>query len=367
MRTKAAGEMTGTAPSPSRLSNVTPAARVGQGLALRRPLRPSRALHTPRGGALLAVLWLSAALSAIAFSVATTIRAETDRAATTVDTLRAYYLATGAIERALLYMEWAPFATEPDGRSRYYNRDTPRLQFDFPEGVATVDVIPEGSKINVNSATAEELFRLVVALGAEPERARDISLAIIDWRTARPPEAPPSEFDAYYLGLVPSFRAQHASFQEIEEVLHVKGMTPELFYGSYARDEEGRLAARPGFRDCATVYGGGAMNVNAVQPAALAAIGIPPETIAAILEARRHDFIRDDQQLAAIGQGAPGFERLSTASGSIVTLRATARLRRQDGGVSPEGRSVAAVVKLGPRPSAERYHVLRWYDNAWVQ
>ena len=47
-------------------------------------------------------------------------------------------------------------------------------------------------------------------------------------------------FDQYYLSLTPSFRARHASFEEIEELLVVKGMTPDLYYGTYDRD-----AARP--------------------------------------------------------------------------------------------------------------------------
>ena len=50
--------------------------------------------HGDRGSALLAVLWLSAALAAIAFSVSTTVRAETDRVSTAADGLRASYLRT---------------------------------------------------------------------------------------------------------------------------------------------------------------------------------------------------------------------------------------------------------------------------------
>ena len=53
-----------------------------------------------RGSALLAVIWLTAALSAIAFTVANTVRAETERTSTEVDSLKAYYLATGAIDEA---------------------------------------------------------------------------------------------------------------------------------------------------------------------------------------------------------------------------------------------------------------------------
>src|ERR1035438_195821 len=58
---------------------------------------PSPACSNRRGSALLAVLWLTAALSAIAFSVATTVRSETERTSTAIDSVRAYYLATGAI------------------------------------------------------------------------------------------------------------------------------------------------------------------------------------------------------------------------------------------------------------------------------
>ena len=78
---------------------------------------------------MLAVLWLSAALSAIAFSLAHTVRGEIDRTATAMDGVKTYYLATGAIERTLLYMQWgAPF----------YTPGTPSFRFSFPSGEAVV-------------------------------------------------------------------------------------------------------------------------------------------------------------------------------------------------------------------------------------
>ena len=66
------------------------------------------ALHSGgrRGGALLAVLWLSAALAAIAFSAAQTVRAERDRTANLVDGTRAALLASSGVERGLLYLQW---------------------------------------------------------------------------------------------------------------------------------------------------------------------------------------------------------------------------------------------------------------------
>ena len=46
------------------------------------------------------VLWISAALAAVAFSLANTVRGETDRTSTQLDEVRGYYLAAGAVDRA---------------------------------------------------------------------------------------------------------------------------------------------------------------------------------------------------------------------------------------------------------------------------
>src|SRR5687767_15148567 len=164
-------------------------------LGSRHPLPAVRA--TSRGGALLAVLWLSAALSAIAFTVANTVRGETERTATAADGVRAYYLAAGAVERATLYLLWGPHLRHPDGSPRFYDPGSPLLRMQFPAGEAEVEVIPEASRFNVNIATAEDLFRLLAALGAEPERAREIAMGIVDWRTPFPQGFSP--FDQYYL------------------------------------------------------------------------------------------------------------------------------------------------------------------------
>jgi len=318
------------------------------------------------GSALLTVLWLSAALSAIAFSLASSVRGETERTAAALDGVRSYYLATGAIERTLLYMQWGPAYRLPDGSSRYYSPGTPRLSFAFPSGEAVVEVIPEASKVNINVAPPEDLFSLLVNLGAEPERAREVALGIVDWRSPAP-QAAPTPFDQYYLSLVPSFRSRHASFEEIEEVLLIQGMTPELFYGTYERDPQGRLLPRGGLKDCITVYGAsGQFDVNTAEPAVLAAAGLNPDLVTAIVENRRRMPFHNQGELAGfLGGAGPALQRLRVGGNTIYTLRATARLRVAGGGLSDQRRSVAALVKLAPYGFPEPYHVLRWYDSDW--
>ena len=315
-----------------------------------------------KGSALLAVLWVSAALAAIGFSLASTVRSETDRASTAVDGLRAYYLASGAIYRATYELLWS---VNNQGK-RLIPRGSTQVDYAFPTGNVRVELLPEQGKLDVNQTPPEELYRLGVALGLDPERAREIALAIVDWRG--PPTA--GGFDEYYGSFTPSFRARHTSFEEIEELLLVKGVTPDIYYGTYVSNPEGAgtgLLARQGLVDCLSVYGSrGAVDANTAVPAVLAAIGLSPDVVSALVARRRiepftggtlADFLR------AYGVASP---RLRLEGNSIVTMRATARLRLPDGKLSDLGRTVAAQVKYMPPGLYDApIHILRWYDTAW--
>ena len=131
-----------------------------------------------RGSALLAVLWISAALAVIAFSLSTTVRGETERVETTVDSLRSYYLASGAIERAAVELLWS---VQNPGKRPIPARST-AIDYTFPSGMAHVEIVPETAKLNVNRAPVEQLYRLMAARGVEEERARVIALSIDEAR-----------------------------------------------------------------------------------------------------------------------------------------------------------------------------------------
>jgi general secretion pathway protein K len=318
-----------------------------------------------RGAALLTVLWLAAALSAIALTLANTVRGETERSSTDADGLKAYYLAAGAIDRMLVYIQSAPAFPGPDGKPRYQEA-TRVLQLDFPTGVVRAEFIPENSKLNVNTAPANELTNLILALGVDPAQAQAIVAGILDWRGGTPGGSF-SEFDQYYMSLSPSFRARHASFQEIEELLLVRGITPDLFYGSYSQDAEGRLIPHQGLRECLSVFGSiGGLDVNTVAPEVMQAVGITHDTAAAIVALRRLAPIHDLGQLAPFGDGGKGMARLAMIGGPVMTLRATAQLRLSNGKLSDLHRTVSAMVKLVGPDWNPPFHIMRWYDNAAI-
>jgi general secretion pathway protein K len=331
-------------------------------------MRRARKQQRVKGSALLAVLWLSAALAAISFSVASSVRGETERVATSEEDVRAAYIASGAVERAILHMQWAQSSSAPDGSNPYYTVGQPRMMLDFPEAQAVVDVIAEASKIDINYAPVELLAHLMLVLGAEPERAEQIALAIADWREPSP-KAGPSGLDQFYLSLQPSFRARHASIEDVEELLSVQGMTPDLFYGTWVRQagESGsRLVPRGGARECLSPFGGrDRYEVNTVPPAVLLAAGASPEEVQALVNRRNAAPISRQQDLAAMTQSSPNLaNHLSISSHNVYTFRATVRLRRQDGSLSDMKRSVSALVRFfRPGNRVETFRILRWYDR----
>ena len=329
--------------------------------------------RTSNGSALLAVLWLSAALAAVAFSVAMTVRGETERVATSEEDVRAYYLAQGAIQRAVLHVQWSESAPQP-GADPYFVTGQPRMDFRFPNGDALVEIIPETSKLSLNAAQGDALAALLLNLGANPDQAVAVAAGVIDWRTPHAANEL-TDFDQLYLSLQPSFRAPHASFQEVEELLNIPGVTPDLFYGTWVRQgdpEQSRLVSREGLRDCVSPFGStDRFDANTVRPAVLAAVGVAPDDIQALVERRRIAPFLRQQDLTDFAQGSPNLlNHLSITSHTIYTFRATATLRRPDGSLSDLKRIVSATVKLLPSRSgllpghdSDSFHILRWYDR----
>ena len=238
----------------------------------------------------------------------------------------------------------------------------------FPSGDAIVELIPESAKLGINTASPDDLLRVVTTVTGDPNRANEIVAGIIDWRS---PASAPSAFDQFYLSLAPTFHARHSSFEEIEELLQVRGMTPEVFYGNYipnlTGDPNGRMFATGGLRDCLSVWGGnGPFDINTASPALMIAMGMPPEAAAQIVARRALQPFKNLGEAAEIGIPTP---RLRLGGNLIWTLRASARLRRPDNSPSEVVRTSAAVVKLVDEklyPYAP-VHILRWYEDAWSQ
>jgi general secretion pathway protein K len=313
------------------------------------------------------VMWVSAALAAIGFSLASTVRGEIERTGTAVDGLRSYFLAIGGVQRGTLELLWSVQSPE----KRLIPRGSTVLDYQFPSGMVRLEILPEAGKLDVNTIPPVELVRLLIALGEPQGQAQAIAMAIEDWRGTG---SGGGAMDAFYRSQVPSFRSPRASFQEIEELLLVRGVTPDLFYGTYAATEAAddpglsgpRLMRRGGLADCLSVYGArDRVDANTAPPAVLAAVGLSPAAIMALVQRRALSPLKESELAGFMGGFGAPIHRLRVEGYSIVTMRATAQLRMPNGQLSDLKRTVGAQIKYGQKGSKSAYDVLRWYDTAW--
>lgn len=307
------------------------------------------------GSALIAVMWFSAALSAIAFSLSMTVRTELDRAALNVDSTRAYFLAQGAIEIAAKRILDGE-RKEETFEDQSFVQGQRSMTIAFPGGAAKVEIIGDGGKLSIHNVRPEVLARLLVASGADVDRAISIAGEVV--RRRRYPSSATYEPEEF-LSPISSLSLSRSSFQQLEELLAVPGITPELFYGNFIGDGGGSLVHLEGLFHQFTMRGSGSVDVNYASPTMFEVAGLLPEEIDGILRIRstRPLFQRDFPDLAAHSRGlSMGFGRRE----SRFTLWATAQLAN--------GRARRTVGAKIIRPAYPRvpvpfgFQIVRWFD-----
>ena len=150
------------------------------------------------------------------------------------------------------------------------------------------------------------------------------------------------------------------SFLQLEDLLTVSGMTPDIYYGWWQRDEEGRLVERGGVARHLTLLEGGTLNVNYASEAALRAAGVPEQEAGALIEARERGPLKG-VGLASLGPEAarlPGGVPLGSGGSQAYTVRATAQLNGR-----PVRRTVAALIRFARDRSEPPIGVVRWYHT----
>jgi competence ComEA-like helix-hairpin-helix protein len=206
-----------------------------------------------RGSILVGLLWCLALLGLVVIGVLHTARMELIVARNHDDRLQAHYLALAGIEKAkaLLYQD----AGERRRSSRNHSgelEDAPQHFRDVPlgrglfrvlrgghaeEGEAVVfGVEDEASRLNLNTASAEELGKLQLLTA-------DVAAAIVDWRDADNAVSPGGAEAEYYASLRPPSQPRNGPFQTVRELLMVRGVSRELFLGDDAHQNGGLEAA----------------------------------------------------------------------------------------------------------------------------
>jgi general secretion pathway protein K len=163
----------------------------------------------------------------------------------------------------------------------------------------------------------------------------------------------------------PSFRSPHALIEQIEELLSVQGVTPDLLYGRYDRLPNGEAFYRPGLQDCLSVYSAAnsPLDINAVEVPVMIAVGVSPPNALAVDQMRRMSPIRMQQWGEVSNLLGPAASRFRIGGDKVYILRSTARLRLPDGRLSDLRRTASLTVQTGLRDVPEGLRVLDRREN----
>ena len=237
--------------------------------------------------------------------------------------LRSDYLARGAVQYALLSLERDATATV-DGLSEAW-ADNPGVFQHHALGGGTFGIVAreeagvppryglvdEERRISLNAAPAEVLQRLFeIAGGLREDEAEQLAAAVEDWRDEDDKERPQGAEGIYYRSLSDAYDCKNGPFENAEELLLLRGVTPKLY-----RRLEPYL----------TVYGSGLLNLNTTSRTALQALGLSPIGVEGLIAFRSGEDgaegTPDDRQLVSI-------EGLESQLRAFVPVEDLARLSR---------------------------------------
>jgi len=154
----------------------------------------------------------------------------------------------------------------------------PRSKVPLGAGSFSYRISDEEARLNVNAGQPTRLDKLLQGLGLQKEQRDVITDSVEDWRDPNDTHrANGAESDDYYLQLPLPYRARNAGMQDVAELLQIKGITPELYYGQ---------GDQPGLVDLVTVRGRGSVNMNTASRPVLQAAGLADAEIDDIMQSR---------------------------------------------------------------------------------
>lgn len=283
-----------------------------------------------RGIALVVVLWAVVLLMTIGASFAFGVRMDTRMVANLGDAARSEALAEAGVYRGIVAL------LAPTGESGI--GEAGRIaDLDFPEGVVRIRVQSEMGKVDLNAAQ-HDLLRGLFAVHVDDEVADALAGAVTDWRDEDKLKSTNGAEDRDYRAEGYPYGAADASFQSIEELQQVMGMTPELY-----QQVSGGLTVHSRRRtiDPAT----------ATREALLALPGIAEEQVDEFLATRSVEEGGESFLPLELLAGAERY--LASVQATVYTVAAEAQL--PGGAVSVR----EAVVRV-TRDSKQPFRILRW-------
>jgi len=192
------------------------------------------------------VLWILAFLTVMVFSFSLMVRTEVYSALSFKNETENKFLAEAGIHRGIMEI----FYRNANRSQKIVIEGREVLQTDGREysgktgnGNYSFSITDESGKLNINTLSENTriiLYNLLVNDGVPEEKADAITDSVMDWKDADELHRLNGAESDYYMSLPASYRSKNNLYDTMEELLLVKGMTPEILFG----DEERKGIAR---------------------------------------------------------------------------------------------------------------------------
>jgi general secretion pathway protein K len=254
-----------------------------------------RKLNSNQSGiALMIVLWVLVLLMTLATEFAFSMKMEVNTTRNYKEDTESYHLAKAGLNLALaellknasfhsIHNVYGWIAGNPIKVPTTKTKNQPEDEFqefnivnrtDIKLGNGTITYIinDENGKISINSASKIILNQLLAYSGVKKKIDQDtISDSILDWIDADKNHRINGAEDDYYSTQHPPYYAKNGKLETLSELLKIRGITEEIFYGSKGKDGEYK-----GIAQFLTVYKFPSVNPNTSSKEVLNII-YPPE------------------------------------------------------------------------------------------
>jgi general secretion pathway protein K len=321
----------------------------------------ARFLRNSKGMALILTILIISLIVSLTVQFNASMRSNLYAAANLRDGIKVGYVAKSGFNyaRAVLLLD----ASEGNADSLHGKWADPKALSEnsaarFDEGRFEVKVSDHSGRIQINKLVQEDgnydeaqkalLTRFLESpvFGLEEEEVQIIISAIKDWIDI---DEDPTELhgaeNAYYQALDKPYSCKNAPIEFLEELLLIRGITKELFYGS----EE-----KPGISDYISAYGDGKININTADRLVLSSLsdGLKdnPDLVENMIRYRNDEDsneLKDENWDARVGYGDVNKPPLLTTSSTYFEITSKgfkgAMAKQVTGMVKKEGEKISIL------------------------
>jgi len=256
------------------------------------------------GFSLIIVLWVLVLLIVVAGNFSYITKSELQATGNFKRSVEALYIAEAGAVRAVYELVHPTKATPRKTEYEYkkWRVDAPIEPVNFGNGSYSVRIDNNSGKFNLNTIDASGILIMLHNFKLDDDQRAVIIDSILDWRDSDDQHRLYGAEDEYYLSLSTPYFCKNGQFDTVNELLHVRGITPSLFYGGLQK--MATVSFDPAVRRQEYLSLKNRININAAPRCVLLALtGIDEAIVDEIVKYRRKkNFLTFEEVSDVIGE-----------------------------------------------------------------